>query len=45
VVAPSLFFLRTYWIVMHAEVRNLRRVEEVHGFILGRVKANRTLFL
>ncbi|MFC4175631.1 LysR family transcriptional regulator [Microvirga sp. GCM10011540] len=45
VVVPSLSFLRTYWLVMHAEVRNLRRVEEVHSFILGRVKANRTLFL
>jgi len=45
VVAPSLSFLRTYWLVMHAEVRSLRRVEEVHSFILSRVKANRTLFL
>jgi DNA-binding transcriptional LysR family regulator len=45
VVAPSLSFLRTYWLVMHAEVRNLRRVEEVHAFILGRVRANRGLFL
>ncbi len=45
VVAPSLSFLRTYWLVMHAEVRSLRRVEEVHSFILSRVKANRGLFL
>lgn len=45
VVAPSLEFLRTYWLVMHAEVRNLRRVEEVHSFIQSRVKANHRIFV
>lgn len=45
VVAPTLSFLRTYWLVMHEEVRNLRRVEEVHSFILDRVRAHRGLFL
>ncbi|WP_343232652.1 LysR family transcriptional regulator [Microvirga antarctica] len=45
VVLPDLSFLRTYWLVTHSETRNLRRVEEVHAFILGRVKAHRGLFV
>ena len=44
VVLPEMSFMRTYWLVTHSEVRSLRRVEEVHSFILARVKANRGLF-
>lgn len=44
VILPGISHLRTYWLVTHAEVRNLRRVEEVQSFILARVKANRGLF-
>jgi DNA-binding transcriptional LysR family regulator len=45
VVLPEVSFLRTYWLVTHADVRNLRRVEEVYAFILGRVRARRGLFV
>jgi DNA-binding transcriptional LysR family regulator len=45
VVLPEVSFLRTYWLVTHADVRNLRRVEEVYSFILSRVRANRGLFV
>jgi DNA-binding transcriptional LysR family regulator len=45
VVLPEISFTRTYWIVTHAEVRNLHRIAEVHAFMLDRVKANRTLFM
>jgi DNA-binding transcriptional LysR family regulator len=44
-VLPDVFFLRTYWLVTHADVRNLRRVGEVYSFILSRVRANRSLFV
>lgn len=45
VVLPEISYLRTYWLVTHADVRNLRRVEEVYSFILSRVRANRGLFV
>ena len=45
VVLPEVSYLRTYWLVTHADVRNLRRVEEVYSFILSRVRANRGLFV
>ena len=44
-VLPEVSYLRTYWLVTHADVRNLRRVEEVCSFILSRVRANRSLFV
>ena len=44
-VLPEVSYLRTYWLVTHADVRNLRRVEEVYSFILSRVRANRGLFM
>jgi len=44
-VLPEASYLRTYWLVTHADVRNLRRVEEVYSFILSRVRANRGLFV
>ena len=43
-ILPDIAYSRTYWLVTHAEVRSLRRVEEVHDFILDRVRANRGLF-
>jgi DNA-binding transcriptional LysR family regulator len=45
VVLPDISYLRTYWLVTHADVRSLRRVEEVYSFILSRVRANRGLFV
>ncbi|QRM32907.1 LysR family transcriptional regulator [Microvirga sp. VF16] len=45
VVLPEISFLRSYWIVTHAEIRNLRRVAEVHAFMLDRVNARRRLFI
>lgn len=45
VVLPEIAFTRAYWIVTHAEMRNLHRIAEVHAFILDRVKANRSLFM
>jgi len=45
VVLPEISFTRTYWIVTHADVRNLQRIAEVHAFMLDRVKANRSLFM
>jgi DNA-binding transcriptional LysR family regulator len=44
-VLPEVSYLRTYWLVTHADLRNLRRVEEVYSFILSRVRANRGLFV
>ena len=44
-VLPEVSYLRTYWLVTHADVRNLRRVDEVYSFILSRVRANRGLFV
>jgi DNA-binding transcriptional LysR family regulator len=44
-VLPQVSYLRTYWLVTHADLRNLRRVEEVYAFILSRVRANRGLFV
>ena len=44
-VLPEVSYLRTYWLVTHVDVRNLRRVEEVYSFILSRVRANRGLFV
>ncbi len=44
-VLPEVSYLRTYWLVTHADVSNLRRVEEVYSFILSRVRANRGLFV
>jgi DNA-binding transcriptional LysR family regulator len=44
-VLPEVSYLRTYWLVTHADVRNLRRVEEVYSFILSRVRANRGIFV
>lgn len=45
VVLPDISYTRSYWLVTHADVRSLRRVEEVYSFILGRVRANRGLFV
>jgi DNA-binding transcriptional LysR family regulator len=45
VVLPEMSYMRSYWLVTHADVRSLRRVEEVYSFILSRVRANRGLFL
>ncbi|WP_112662225.1 LysR family transcriptional regulator [Microvirga flavescens] len=44
-VLPEVSFTRTYWIVTHADVRSLHRIETVHAFMLERVKANRALFV
>ena len=44
-VLPEIAFTRTYWIVTHADVRDLHRIAEVHAFMLDRVKANRSLFM
>jgi DNA-binding transcriptional LysR family regulator len=45
VVLPDISYMRSYWLVTHADVRSLRRVEEVYSFILSRVRANRGLFV
>jgi len=45
VILPEIAFTRSYWIVTHAEVRNLQRIAEVQAFVLERVKANRSLFV
>ena len=42
---PDVSFLRTYWLVTHADVRSLRRVEEVYSFILSRVAGQPGLFV
>jgi DNA-binding transcriptional LysR family regulator len=44
-VLPEVSYLRTYWLVTHADLRTLRRVDEVYSFILSRVRANRGLFV
>lgn len=45
VVLPEISFLRSYWLVAHAEVRSLQRIEAVHAFILNCVKTSRHLFV
>lgn len=42
---PELSFLRSYWLVAHADVHDLRRVREVEAFIAAAVRAERGGFV
>jgi len=44
-VVPSQRFVRTYWLVIHADVHVLRRVRVVEDFIVEHVQAERSDFL
>ncbi|WP_051357049.1 LysR family transcriptional regulator [Azorhizobium doebereinerae] len=44
-VLPALRFERSYWIAVHADMRGLRRIAEVEGFIATQVQAARRTFL
>ncbi|MBA4788748.1 MAG: LysR family transcriptional regulator [Rhizobiales bacterium] len=43
-VLPEMRFERTYWLVVHADMRDLRRIAETDRFIAGEVRANRAQF-
>jgi DNA-binding transcriptional LysR family regulator len=42
---PELGFERAYWLVTHADIHALRRVQEVEGYIVDAVQAERARFL
>ncbi len=42
---PEHSFRRSYWLVAHADVHELRRIREVESFIVGAVRASRTGFV
>ena len=42
---PDLGFQRAYWLVTHADIHALRRVQEVEGFIVDAVQAERARFI
>ncbi len=42
---PALRFERSYWIAVHADMRGLRRIEEVERFIAAEVQAARRAFV
>ncbi|MFK8254020.1 LysR family transcriptional regulator [Ancylobacter terrae] len=42
---PDLAFRRTYWLVTHADVHELRRIREVERFIAARAQEARALFI
>ncbi|RFB78143.1 LysR family transcriptional regulator [Methylovirgula sp. 4M-Z18] len=44
VVLPDVVFGRTYWLVSHADTRDLMRVKTVSDFIVQEVRAARALF-
>ncbi|WP_029351816.1 LysR family transcriptional regulator [Bosea sp. 117] len=44
-ILPEIAFRRSYWLVTHADVRDLRRVAEVEDFIVGEVQAARGRFV
>lgn len=43
-ILPDVRFERTYWLVVHADMRDLRRIAETDRFIAGEVRANRAHF-
>lgn len=38
-VLPAMQYERSYWLVIHADVRHLRRIEVVHDFLIESVRA------
>ncbi|WP_454621788.1 LysR family transcriptional regulator [Bradyrhizobium cenepequi] len=42
---PEIRFVRSYWITSHPDTHETRRVQEVHRFISGSVKAARSTFV
>ncbi len=44
-VLPGLRFERSYWLAVHADMRGLRRIEEVERFMVGEVQAARRGFV
>ncbi|MFG1346873.1 LysR family transcriptional regulator [Xanthobacter autotrophicus DSM 431] len=43
-ILPDIRFQRTYWLVVHADMRDLRRIAETERFIVDEVKAARASF-
>jgi DNA-binding transcriptional LysR family regulator len=41
---PDVRFVRTYWLTSHPDTHEMRRVQEVHRFIISAVKAARSTF-
>lgn len=44
-ILPETRFSRTYWLVVHADMRDLRRISETERFIADEVRAARAGFL
>lgn len=44
-VLPDVRFERAYWLVVHADMRDLRRIAEADRFIAEAVRTNRGMFL
>lgn len=44
-VLPQMAFRRAYWLVTHADIRDLRRIREVEDFIAGQVREQRASFV
>ncbi|QFR33678.1 LysR family transcriptional regulator [Ancylobacter sp. TS-1] len=42
---PEMAFRRSYWLVTHADIRDLRRIREVEDFIVGAVREQRACFV
>ena len=42
---PEVRFVRSYWITSHPDTHETRRVQEVHRFISGSVKAAKSTFV
>jgi len=40
----QLRFVRSYWLVSHADTHDTRRVSEVHGYIVSQVRSARRRF-
>ncbi len=43
-ILPEMRFERTYWLVVHADMRELRRIAETDRFIVDEVRASRAQF-
>ncbi|HQS47335.1 MAG: LysR family transcriptional regulator [Rhizobiales bacterium 24-66-13] len=44
-ILPAVTFSRTYWLVVHADLRDLRRIAETERFIVDEVRASRGAFV
>ncbi len=43
-ILPDMSYQRSYWLVTHADVRHMRRIEAVHDFLKAEIKAQHSIF-